>query len=325
MAMSAAAPYAFQLGYQGASMAHNYARKHQLYRRGAQYAAGKIQAAWRGRKKRTRFVAPSYSSNKRRKVFTRNRGSLPRSISLGLGIAPKAQGTLKSHVCINNVDCAIAKLRIGQIHLCDMNNDQRTAQGNADNEGISHWGTSQAPTIQRYPTPYYFDTIKSLYENYLIKGFMTRITFFYRDVTADDDVCIAYKIFNPDDDDDDVVRNSADAELIMSQDGVRKIYLTPTNAARTGGQRKTITIKVNPTKLITKRKYYAESTAIGVGEKDFDDTAAIINGSANGAPRIVFWAWKARSCNILDATTLSVEQTCYYRYVAYNRKAPAIS
>lgn len=245
---------------------------------------------------------------------------------LGVGLPPRINGTLKCHNAVAGITSSAATMRIGQMNLVDMNNNQRTPS-TVTVEGASHWMTGTAGAAATiYNTPYYFDSIKSLYTQYYITDIWTSITFYNRDTTAIDDITIAYKIFKPHDDEAETARNATSSELIMSQDRIKSFHLNPTESSRTGGStKKTIVIKAHIKNWVPARVWFSEQEEIGVGEKTFASTLAFDSGNASHQPRVVFWAWKTTSGTLIDDTALSLEQLVWYTYTGFGRKLPAVS
>ncbi len=246
---------------------------------------------------------------------------------MSIGFPIKISGVLKSYYANANLESPTGEKYLGVINLCDMNNDQRTAQGTVANEGTSHWVTGGAPVISQIFTPYYFDTLKGLYKNYLIKKIHIRLQICNIDVSTQDDITIAYKLLRGHDDESEDLRGATTAELIICQPGIKLLHLNPQAAARTGRpSRQTINLTYDVMKMVPKRLYFAEATeAGGVGEKDFSATTGYSRGTAAQAPRVMFWAWKTFTGNSVDADSLSLEQNIWYTYTAYNRIQQTLS
>ncbi len=271
------------------------------------------------RKKRTSRA--SYST--RAKTSSKKRYASRKTI--GVGFPPRMTGVLKMAAWFNNITSSAATYRIGQMNLVDMNNDQRVPS-TVTVEGTSHWmnGTAGA-TLDQYPTPYFFDTLKTLYTEYYITKIKTIIKFMSQDTTNTDDMTIAMKTFKPHDDEAETVRNSTDAELIRSQDRIKTIILRPLAAGMGGKQVKTVVLNWIVKNWIPARVWFNEQSDVQVGEKIFTSTTAIDSGNASHTPRCIFWAWKTRNGALIDDNAISVTQTTYYTYTAFGRKLPAVS
>ncbi len=282
------------------------------------YGRGKKKG--KGKKKKSRAT---YSTRSR----TFNRGRYASRKHIGVGFPPRMNGVLKLHQNVNNISAdETFNRRIGQILLVDMNNDQRMTSL-VPSEGVSHWITGLLGDVAtRYGTPYFFDTLKSLYTEYYITKIKAITRFCMKDTDVQDDITIAYKTFKPHDDEQEIVRNSGSTELLASQDRLKQIRLRPLSAnVAGGGQIKTIVQSWIVKNWIPARVWFSEQGDITVGEKGFVSTLAIDSGNASHSPRCIFWAWKTKSGNAIDKQSISVEQDIYYTYTAFGRKLPAVS
>ncbi len=250
-----------------------------------------------------------------------------KSQRIGTGFPPRMSGILKMQLQSDDLDNEGSSLRIGQMILVDMNNDQRGATAVAT-EGLSHWTEFNAgtPLNQRYRTPFYFDTLASLYQEYLISYVSTKITFQNNMNEVAGDMSICYKTFKPHDDEAEVLRKTTSAELIQSQDRMKILRLNPQIAGRTGRpSTKTIWIKWKVSDWIPARVWFSEQADTGIGEKIFSSTAEITDVLASHMPRVVFWAFHSFTGTGIVAGELSVDQQVWYHYTAFGRKLPSLS
>ncbi len=286
------------------------------------YKGRKYTARWKGgrrRKSKATYSTRSKTSNNKRYASRKN---------LGIGFPPRMTGTLKMYKTIDDVTSEAATHRIGQMNFNDMNNDQRTSTVPATNGGSSHWVIGAAgAALSIYRTPYYFDTLKTLYTEYYITAVKMVTKFFSADTEQEDWITVAYKSFKPHDDELEIMRGSGSVELIASQDRIRTFKLAPINAAVTGKQTKTIIQTWKPRNWIPARVWFGEQNLQdgAVGSRFFTDTNDVTPQEAAHAPRCIYWAWLSRNEAPIQDGALSVETKCYYTYTAFGRKLPAVS
>lgn len=287
--------------------------------RRAQHSQSKYQRAFRLRTKgfwgdRSKLSGPSSTSG-----------------WLSLGFPPQVRGILKSYLGIANMDSPTVGFKIIAINMCDMNNDQRAVDGTPADEGVSHVVTA-ASTITQLPTPYYFDTLKSLFFHYIIQKVDYLITVTNAGTGIATDITVAWKMMRPHDDGANEVMNSTSPEIIMSQDGIRTKKINPSNAARNGKQTMTIKGSYNCVKSIPKRIYYTEGqhqasgdAAGNVGEQEFASTIGFDSTQQSKQPRLAVWAWNTFTNLTTTTDALDVTILLKYHYRAYDRNMPAVS
>ncbi len=286
------------------------------------YKGRKYTARWKGgrrRKSKARYSTRSKTSNNKRYASRKN---------LGIGFPPRMTGILKMFKTIKNVTSEATRFFIGQFALCDMNNDQRAGTVPSTNGGTSCWVIGSAgASLSQYRTPYFFDTLKTLYTEYYITKIKMITTFFSEDADLQDDITVAYKTFKPHDDEGELVRNSASAELIASQDRVRTFKIAPLNAGRNSKQKHTLVQTWIPKNWIPARVWFSEQSLQpgAIGARTFTDTDLVTPAEASHAPRCIYWAWNSRNEALIQDNALSIETKCYYTYTAFGRKLPAVS
>lgn len=289
-------------------------------------STGRTSRGPRTRMRRTRRRTSSKASYSTRARTSNSRRYAKRQ-NLGLGFPPRLTGVLKMFQTFAGVTAEGSTFLIGQFNIVDMNNDQRAGATQALNDGTSHWNAGTAGvTVGLYRTPYFFDTLKSLYNEYYITKIKMVTKFMMEDTDVKDDITICYKTFKPHDDTGEVIRDSVVPEQIASQDRMRKFKLSPLNTARNGQQSKTIVQTWIPKNWIPARVWFSEQEDVaGVGSKVFTDVTQQTKAQAAHAPRCMYWAWDTRTETSIEDAALTVISTVYYTYTAFGRKLPAVS
>jgi len=299
----------------------------------AKYTRGGSQAGGYGFRHLIKYAAvpaAAYGASRLYSAYKKwrspKRPLIPRSTYLGLGFPEKIKGVLKSTTAIKAIDTPTSQFHFALLHLCDMNNDLRTASAAAD-EGTSHLITAVTPTLTQLRAPYYFDDIAVHFVNYLIKKISWKMVILNNEAAASDDITVAWKLLRSHEDTNSNLKQQASVEVLKSTAGMRTRRINPTVATRTGRPSSTtIYGSYLIHKIVPKRVYFAEATEAGVGEKTFASTAAITDGAGfHASPRVVFWAWNTFDQSHISADALSVVLEVRYHYTAFNSKVAEAS